>query len=139
MWMENPPRLPGTFKRVTTGETTRSPTTVYSVLPSSISSLSVKQLIPPELPVWNIPFLQRQAVCVFWKVSWLWVTWSWSAENLLETSSWLFCKEKQSIFRAPRFGSHVVMLIWQARSNAGLVETLLFCAWGNLNRMLCSK
>lgn len=96
----NPPRLSGTLKRVSTGETTKSPSTVYSVLPSSISSLSLKQLIPPELGVRNIPFSQRQCVCVFWKVSWFWVTWSWSAKNLLETSSWLLCKDKQSIFRA---------------------------------------
>lgn len=37
------------------------------------------------------------------------------------------------------FGSHVVTLIWHARSNAGLVETLLFSAWRNLNRILRSK
>lgn len=60
--------------------------------------------------VWNIPFPQRQCVCVLWKVSWFWVTWSWSAQNLWETSSWLLHKDKQSVSRAPRvrFACHDV-------------------------------
>lgn len=49
MWMGIQRDCPGTLKRVSTGETAGSPTTAYLVLPSSISSLSVKQLIPPEL------------------------------------------------------------------------------------------
>lgn len=98
----NPQRLPWNIKMGQCGWNLQVTHQCYSVLPSSVLSLSVKQLIPPELCVWNIPFLQRQCVCVFCKVSWFWVTWSWSAQNLLETSSWLLCRVKQSIFRAPR-------------------------------------